>query len=197
MTARYSSKRAAILPVVIALAAGSGWASHAAAEHRTEAAEARIEVDLSDRQLQLFVGEDVVATYPVAVGTSSHETPTGNFRIRRMIWNPSWTPPDEEWARDKKPTPPGHPDNPMGRVKIFFSEPDYYIHGTEAEESLGRAASHGCLRMSNDQVVELAQAIMEHGGETRPASWFRRIINHFRDTEEVRLSQPLPMTVRR
>ena len=88
-------------------------------------------------------------------------------------------------------------DNPMGRVKIFFSEPDYYIHGTEAEESLGTAASHGCLRMSNDNVIELARAIMEHGGETRPAGWFQRIINRFRDTEEVRLSQPLPMTVRR
>ena len=196
MIARYRSKTAAALPLMVALAAGGGPVSDLAAERNSEAASARIEVDISERELYLMVDDAVVATYPVAVGKSNHETPTGDFQVRRIIWNPSWTPPDAEWARGKKPTAPGDPNNPMGRVKIFFSEPDYYIHGTEAEESLGTAASHGCLRMSNEQVIELAQAVMEHGGETRPAGWFQRIINHFRDTEEVRLSQPLPMTVR-
>ena len=70
----------------------------------------------------------------------------------------------------------------MGRVKIFFAEPDYYIHGTEAEESLGTAASHGCLRMSNDDVIELARLVMEHGGEARSPNWFRRILNRVTDT---------------
>lgn len=196
MIARYRSRIPKVLPIAVFLA-GAALTSELAAERGGEAQTARIEVDLSDRQLSLIVGDEVVATYPVAVGKANHETPTGDFSIRRIIWNPSWTPPDADWARDKKPTPPGDPNNPMGRVKIFFSEPDYYIHGTEAEESLGTAASHGCLRMSNDQVIELARAVMEYGGETRPASWFQRILNRFRDTEEVRLTHPMPMTVRR
>jgi lipoprotein-anchoring transpeptidase ErfK/SrfK len=196
MIARYRSRILKVLPVAVFLA-GAALTSELAAERSGEAQTARIEVDLSDRQLSLIVGDEVVATYPVAVGKADHETPTGDFSIRRIIWNPSWTPPDADWASDKKPTPPGDPDNPMGRVKIFFSEPDYYIHGTEAEESLGTAASHGCLRMSTDQVIELARAVMEYGGETRPASWFQRILNRFRDTEEVRLTHPMPMTVRR
>ncbi len=208
MIARYRPKKSGLalaLPMVAALSLGAvgvassdsfGAAEDAGAGAATGAATARIEVDLSDRSLQLLVGDEVVAAYTVAVGKANHETPTGDFQVRRLIWNPSWTPPDSEWARDKEPTPPGDPNNPMGRVKIFFSEPDYYIHGTEAEESLGSAASHGCLRMSNAEVIELARAVMEHGGETRPAGWFQRILNRFRDTEEVRLAEPLPMTVR-
>src|SRR5690606_41559711 len=62
----------------------------------------RIDVDLSDRSLQLLVGDEVVAAYTVAVGKAHHATPTGDFQVRRPIWNPSWTPPDSEWARDKE-----------------------------------------------------------------------------------------------
>ena len=83
----------------------------------------------------------------------------------------------------------------MGRVKIFFADPDYYIHGTNDESSLGRAASHGCLRMRNEDVIALAKVVMEHGGETRPASWFRRIINRVTDTQEVRLSTPVAIRI--
>jgi murein L,D-transpeptidase YcbB/YkuD len=83
----------------------------------------------------------------------------------------------------------------MGRVKIFFSDPDYYIHGTSDEGSLGRAASHGCIRMSNADVVEVARLVMEYGGQTRPPSWFRRIINRVTDTQEVRLTSAVPIQV--
>src|SRR5690606_32087343 len=153
--------------------------------------EARIEVDLSDRKLRTKLGDETVATYSIAIGKEGHRTPTGAFRIRRIVWNPSWTPPDSEWARDKRPTPPGDPDNPMGRVKIFFAEPDYYIHGTSDAGSIGRAASHGCIRMTNDAVVEVARFVMENGGEPRDPGWFRRILNRVRDTREVRLSKPV------
>jgi murein L,D-transpeptidase YcbB/YkuD len=159
-------------------------------------AQAELTVSLSDRTLHVTQGGETIATYEVAIGKDGHETPTGTFRIRRIVWNPSWTPPpDAEWARDKKPTPPGDPNNPMGRVKIFFAEPDYYIHGTTDESSVGSAASHGCLRMKNDDVVELARLVMEHGGEAREAGWFRRILNRIRDTQEVRLSSPVPIRV--
>jgi lipoprotein-anchoring transpeptidase ErfK/SrfK len=158
-------------------------------------AEVRVVVDLSDRELSVRSGEEVMATYAVAIGTDEHQTPTGSFSIRRIVWNPSWTPPDEEWARDREPTPPGDPKNPMGRVKVFFAEPDYYIHGTNDEGSLGRAASHGCLRMANDDVIALATTLMENGGEPRPASWFRRIVNAVRNTEEVRLSNPVAIEI--
>lgn len=175
---------------------GWGWLRADNVAPALGAEQAQLEVSLGERELRVIEGGEVTATYPVAIGTSDHPTPRGTFNIRRIVWNPSWTPPDEEWARDKEPTPPGDPKNPMGRAKIFFASPDYYIHGTNDEGSLGRAASHGCLRMSNDDVIALARLVMENGGETRPANWFRRILNSFTDTEEVRLSTPVTIVIR-
>lgn len=164
-------------------------------EGAEDVAAIRLEVSVSERQLRVFEGDEVVRSYPVAVGKAKYPTPRGRFAIRRMIWNPRWVPPDSEWAKDETAKEPGDPENPMGKVKIFFREPDYYIHGTDAEESLGRAASHGCVRMANSDAVELARLVMEHGGENRPPSWFKRIINFVRSTQEVRLSQPVPLRI--
>ena len=84
----------------------------------------------------------------------------------------------------------------MKTVKIFFSEPDYYIHGTDDTGSIGEAASHGCLRMESTEAAELAKTLMEHGGEARPEPWYRRIL-HRRSTKVIRLSEPIPMRVGR
>lgn len=180
---------------VVGIGGGAVLAGAAPDDTAGEAPAIRLEVTLSDRQLRVMRGEEMLHSYPVAVGQSKYPTPTGEFRIGRVIWNPRWVPPNSDWAKDKTPKEPGDPDNPMGKVKLFFQEPDYYIHGTEVEESLGSAASHGCLRMANREVVDLARLVMEHGGETRPPNWFKRIINFVRSTEEVRLSQPVPLVV--
>jgi lipoprotein-anchoring transpeptidase ErfK/SrfK len=129
------------------------------------------------------------------VGKDSKPTPTGNFLIHRIVWNPAWIPPDEKWAKGKKPQPPGAKANPMKLVKIFFKEPDYYIHGTGDVESLGSAASHGCLRMDPDEVADLAKLIMEHGGQPREENWFWRIIHSRREEKVVYLSNPISLTI--
>ncbi|MFL5524693.1 MAG: L,D-transpeptidase, partial [Gemmatimonadaceae bacterium] len=111
-------------------------------------------------------------------------------------WNPSWhPPPDAAWAKGKTAKGPGDPGNPMKVVKIFFHEPDYYIHGTDAVGSLGEAASHGCLRMDPDEVADLAKLIMEHGGQPREENWFWRIIHSRREEKTVYLDNPISLTV--
>ncbi|HEX8829950.1 MAG TPA: L,D-transpeptidase [Longimicrobium sp.] len=155
-----------------------------------------ITIDLSDRKLYVMDGEEVVESYSVAVGKPQHPTPRGNFATRRIVWNPRWVPPNERWARDKAPRAPGDPRNPMGRVKIFFSDPDYYIHGTRDVDSLGEAESHGCVRMRNSEVIALAKMVMEHGGARRDPGWFRRVLNRVTRTQEVRLSNAVPVRVR-
>ena len=155
-----------------------------------------IVVDLSDRQLYAMVGDEVVRSYAVAIGKEQHPTPKGEFRIRRIIWNPGWVPPDARWARGKRPRGPGDPRNPMGRVKMFFQAPDYYVHGTHDEDSLGQAESHGCIRMRNADVQDLARITMENGGENREPGWFTRVLNRVRHTQDVRLSAPVSFKVR-
>ncbi len=155
-----------------------------------------IRASVSERMLYVKRGDTTLKTFQVAVGTDEYPTPKGTFRIRKMIWNPSWRPPpNSDWAKGKKPRGPGDPQNPMKVVKIFFKEPDYYIHGTGAVESLGSAASHGCLRMDPDQVAELAKLIMEHGGQPREENWFLRLIHSRREEKPIYLESPVWITI--
>ena len=84
----------------------------------------------------------------------------------------------------------------MGRVKIFFSEPDYYIHGTREVDSLGEAESHGCIRMRNSDVIALARTVMAAGGKPVKQSFVQRVINRVRSTHEVRLSRAVQVQIR-
>jgi lipoprotein-anchoring transpeptidase ErfK/SrfK len=184
----------AVLALGVVSFASAPPASHPAAAP-FEGAAVRLRIDVSERRLYLEEDGAVTRTWPVAVGTKTHPTPRGSFAVRRMIWNPRWVPPDSEWARNEKPRGPGDPRNPMGRVKIFFRDPAYYIHGTTDGGSVGRAASHGCVRMRNADVIELARLLMTHGGAPLEAGLIRRLINNVRQTREVRLSRSIPVLV--
>ncbi|MFL5524546.1 MAG: L,D-transpeptidase [Gemmatimonadaceae bacterium] len=155
-----------------------------------------LRADLSSRMLVVMQGGTKIKTYSVAVGSEKYPTPAGSYTIRKIVWNPSWhPPPDAAWAKGKTAKGPGDPGNPMKVVKIFFHEPDYYIHGTDAVGSLGEAASHGCLRMDPDEVADLAKLIMEHGGQPREENWFWRIIHSRREEKTVYLDNPISLTV--
>lgn len=156
----------------------------------------RLQVDLSERRLYVIENGEVSSSYPVAIGKPSYPTPRGTYNIRRIIWNPRWVPPDSKWAKNKTAKGPGEPGNPMGRVKIFFSEPDYYIHGTREVDSLGEAESHGCVRMRNADVISVAKRVMAAGGKPVKQSFVRSVINRVRSTREVRLSTPVPIEVK-
>ncbi len=109
-------------------------------------------VDLSDRRVYLYRGHRLTASYPVAVGRSGWETPTGTFEVRDRILNPNWRHP-----MTGNVVPPG-PDNPLGAGWIgFWSDGKNHIgfHGTDKTAVLGQAVSHGCLRMSNPDLLAL------------------------------------------
>jgi lipoprotein-anchoring transpeptidase ErfK/SrfK len=155
-----------------------------------------LKANVSARILVVQRGDSVLKTFAVAVGKDDYPTPVGTFRIKKIIWNPSWRPPPgADWARGKTAKGPGEAGNPMKVVKIFFWEPDYYIHGTGEVESLGSAASHGCLRMDPDEVADLAKIIMEHGGQPREENWFWRIIHSRREEKVVYLDNPIALTI--
>jgi lipoprotein-anchoring transpeptidase ErfK/SrfK len=187
-----------MLALLLLLGGGAFWATRPPAEIEAESfdtAAARLRVDLSERKLYIEENGSVVRTFSVAVGKSQHPTPRGTFAVRRVIWNPRWVPPNSEWARGKQPREPGDPRNPMGRVKAFFREPTYYLHGTDDESSIGRAASHGCVRMRNDDIIELSRWLVEHGGAPIEPCIIQRILNRARQEHEARLSQPVPLRI--
>ncbi len=148
-----------------------------------------IVVNIPAGRLDVMQGGERVRSYPVSVGRSRYATPTGSTALRRMVWNPSWTPPpNAAWARREKHTGPGW-GNPMGRVKIHLFG-DYYVHGTPAgnERFLGNPASHGCIRMRNADVMELARMILREDGSPVPDSTLEHLARTPRATREVALS---------
>ena len=155
-----------------------------------------LKANLASRMLVAQRADSTLMTFAVAIGQDGYPTPVGTFSIRKIIWNPSWKPPPgSAWAKGKTAKGPGDPGNPMKVVKIFFQEPDYYIHGTDAVESLGSAESHGCLRMHPEEVAELAKLIMEHGGQPHEENWFWRIIHSRREEKTVYLNTPVVLTI--
>jgi hypothetical protein len=155
----------------------------------------RLDLNIPTQQIVLYEGDRELKRYPVSVGKRGHETPVGTFQMNRAEWNPSWTPPNSAWARDARPAAPGDPGNPMGRVKLFFA-PLYFIHGTNDVANLGSPASHGCVRMHNDHVVELATLLHERAGANVPASAIRGILQNRRVTRNATFQRPVELTIR-
>lgn len=152
----------------------------------------RLVIDRSANVLSVYRGDERIRRYTVSVGKKGHETPLGSYRISHLVWNPWWHPPDSKWARGKKVTPPGR-DNPMGRAKLHFA-PLLYIHGTPHTDQLGEPASHGCVRMSNSDVVELAELIHRYGAP-QSTGIIQRVLNNRTLTRQIWLKQKVPLKV--
>ena len=115
-----------------------------------------IVVSLEDRKLALLEDGQVKRVYPVAVGRASTPSPTGTFTIERRVTNPTY-------SHDGKVVPPG-PGNPVGSRWMGLSIRGYGIHGTNEPRSIGKAASHGCIRMARPDLEELYAQM--HVGDT-------------------------------
>jgi hypothetical protein len=152
-----------------------------------------LELNIPAFRLTVWTDSTLVRSYSVAVGMRRYKTPTGDFEIARIVWNPWWYPPDAEWAALDTVTPPG-PGNPMGKVKLMFNGP-YYLHGTPAVSSLGHAASHGCVRMRNEDAVELAQLVQRFAGLEVADALLDTLTNTWRKTRVFRLERFTPVTV--
>ena len=156
--------------------------------------ELRLDLNIPENRLRVYEGDRLLRTYPVSVGLPGHDTPTGSFKISRAEWNPWWRPPEREWARGEVDTPPG-PNNPMGRVKLFFL-PLYFIHGTPDQQNIGQAASHGCVRMLNSDVVALARLIHQRAAPQVTSAQIDRILANGRTTRVVPFSDSVALRIR-
>lgn len=113
-----------------------------------------IEVNIPATQMTVYENGRPKFVKPVAIGQGVYPTPEQESSIKRIEWNPWWYPPDSGWAKGAKPTPPGS-GNPLGLVKMPLSQ-EILFHGTNKANSIGHAASHGCMRMHNADATEVA-----------------------------------------
>jgi lipoprotein-anchoring transpeptidase ErfK/SrfK len=119
----------------------------ASAEVFAEGGARRIVVSLPDRKIALFEDGRVVKIYPIAVGKHGTPSPNGSFRIVNRVVRPTWYQPGK--------VVPAGPANPLGTRWMGLGYKGYGIHGTNRPKSIGKAASHGCIRMRNEDVEDL------------------------------------------
>jgi hypothetical protein len=161
----YGQTKTALLSVLLfILLLGGGFSTHAQtktkshthSQPRARHARRRLIVSLPDRRMALLEDGRVKKVYVVAVGSKSTPSPTGTFTIMSRVANPSY-------SHAGKVVAPG-PDNPVGTRWMGLSAKGYGIHGTNAPRSIGKAASHGCIRMRKSDLEELFAA-MDTGDE--------------------------------
>ncbi len=116
-------------------------------------------VDLGDLRLYLYRDGKLIKSYSVATGQAAYPTPTGSYVVTSKQMNPTWFPPNSDWAKDAEPIPPGI-DNPLGTRWIGTSAPGVGIHGTPDDSSIGSYASHGCIRMHIWEVEQLYEYVV-------------------------------------
>ncbi|MGH3029342.1 MAG: L,D-transpeptidase family protein [Gaiellaceae bacterium] len=115
-----------------------------------------ITVDRDAFKLRFFRELKLAKTYTIAVGQLGYETDPGLYVMQSKQVNPTWTVPRSDWAGDLagEVIPGGDPRNPLAARWMGFNGAEG-IHGTTDLASLGSAASHGCIRMSIPDVIEL------------------------------------------
>jgi lipoprotein-anchoring transpeptidase ErfK/SrfK len=120
--------------------------STAQVEHRR-----KLVVSIPHRKLALIENGKVKKIYPVAVGAAQSHSPTGTFQVENRLMKPTYYHPGK--------IIPAGPNNPLGTRWIGLSTKGYGIHGTNDESSIGKAASHGCIRMHRKDLEELFAAV--------------------------------------
>lgn len=115
-----------------------------------------ITINLSSHKLHLFNGDKLVKTYTIGCGKPGYETPTGLLKIVNKRRNPRWVNPDPEgWGANMPAVIEPGPGNPLGLRALDLNRPAIRIHGVTNLAKLGVSDSHGCINMSNNDVVDL------------------------------------------
>jgi lipoprotein-anchoring transpeptidase ErfK/SrfK len=126
-----------------------------------------IVVDKPAREVRAYTKDGkLLGFYPATIGSDEKPAPTGTFKVRRVAWNPDYHyDPKFRWknvkTKQKLTIAPG-PNNPVGLVWIDLTAPSYDIHGTPEPDTIGKTSSHGCIRLTNWDAVDLAA--MAHPG---------------------------------
>lgn len=161
----------------------------------------RIVVNAPAYRMDLFENGQLVKTYKIGIGYPEFPLPQGMRKADTIIYNPTWTPPDEAWVRASnkieagKKVDAGNPLNPLGPIKIPIGLPSL-IHGGKQAARLGTFASHGCVGLTDNQVETFARDLAKL---TKTDLTDEQIAEYQKDkkqTKNVKLNAPVPVELR-
>lgn len=150
-----------LLASALVAAASCSQARAAPAVSPADFSPGTVVISQRERKLYLVLDSAELISYPVAVGRMGKQW-RGTVHIDGKYINPAWAPPTEvKRAEPWLPNyiPGGSPRNPMGVRALTLSGDEYAIHGTNRPDSIGRAASYGCIRMNNRDIVDLYRRV--------------------------------------
>jgi lipoprotein-anchoring transpeptidase ErfK/SrfK len=159
----------------------------------------RIVVNAPAYRMDVFQDGRLVKTYKVGIGYPEFPLPQGLRKADTIIFNPTWTPPDEPWVKGKfepgKKVEAGSKDNPLGPIKIPIGLPSL-IHGGKAPAKLGGFASHGCVGLTNPQVQDFSVVLAGLGGGLLTPEDVAGYAKNREETKQVKLNSPVPVELR-
>jgi lipoprotein-anchoring transpeptidase ErfK/SrfK len=159
----------------------------------------RIVVNAPAYRMDVFKDGQLVKTYKVGIGYPEFPLPTGIRKANEVIFNPTWTPPDEPWVKGKvKPgqkVEAGSKLNPLGPIKIPIGLPSL-IHGGKSPARLGTFASHGCVGLTNPQVQDFAVTLAQISGSNITPEDVANYEKTKTETKNVKLNQAIQVELR-
>jgi lipoprotein-anchoring transpeptidase ErfK/SrfK len=159
----------------------------------------RIVVNSPAYRMDVFKEGELVKTYKIGIGYPEFPLPTGLRQAKEIIFNPTWTPPDEPWVTGKfqpgKKIEAGSKLNPLGPIKIPIGYPSL-IHGGKDPSRLGTFASHGCVGLTSSMVQDAALEIAAMGGNNLTAEQIKEYAKNKDETKNVPLANPVAVELR-
>ncbi|MEP7149412.1 MAG: L,D-transpeptidase [Acidobacteriota bacterium] len=177
----------------------SGGDTGAIAKPNSVPTDTRIVVNAPAYRMDLFQDGKLVKSYKVGIGYPEFPLPTGLRTAKTIIFNPTWTPPDEPWVKGDfspgKTVEAGSKQNPLGFIKIPIGLPSL-IHGGKAPSRLGNFASHGCVGLTNNLIQDFAGEISKLGGSPLTLDEIKGYEKKRAETTDYDLSNPVRVELR-
>jgi hypothetical protein len=149
--------------------------------------------------MDVFQDGKLLKTYRVGIGYPEFPLPTGMRKADTVIFNPTWTPPDEPWVKGKvKPgqkVEAGSKLNPLGPIKIPIGLPSL-IHGGKDPSRLGGFASHGCVGLTNAQVQDFSLVLAQVSGAQLTPEDVKNYEMQKTETKNFKLGNAVPVELR-
>jgi lipoprotein-anchoring transpeptidase ErfK/SrfK len=161
----------------------------------------RIVVNIPAFRMDVFQEGSLVKSYKIGIGYPEFPLPTGLRKAQTIIFNPTWTPPDEPWVAGMKNVAVGEKVaagsklNPLGPIKIPIGLPSL-IHGGKSPAKLGTFASHGCVGLTSPQVQDFSRMLARVAGSDISDATMKSYSADKTKTRVVKLDKVVPVELR-
>jgi len=161
----------------------------------------RVVVNIPAYRMDVFQNGSLVKSYKIGIGYPDFPLPTGLRKAQTIIFNPTWTPPDEPWVARMRGVAVGEKVgagsklNPLGPIKIPIGQPSL-IHGGKSPAKLGTFASHGCVGLTSPQVQDFARLLARVAGGEISDKAIQSYMKDKTKTQVVKLGQVVPVELR-